>query len=77
MRVSDPRQGMVLVIVLWTIALLAALTMAASMSFRSFAGIVAVDRDRTRTDALLTAGLEIAAGFLATSPKKVIDDVEN
>jgi general secretion pathway protein K len=74
MRVSDPRQGMVLVIVLWTIALLAALTMAASMSFRSFAGIVAVDRDRTGTDALLTAGLEIAAGFLATSPKKVIDD---
>jgi general secretion pathway protein K len=77
MRASDPRRGIVLVVVLWTIALLAGLAMAASTTFRSFAGIVGVDRDRIRADALLTAGLETAAGFLAvTSDQAAVDDVE-
>ena len=58
---GDSRRGMVLVIVLWTIALCSALAMAASVNFRSFVGIVAVDQDRVRGDALLTAGLEVAA----------------
>ena len=58
---NDPRRGMVLLIVLWTIALCSALAMATSVSFRSFAGIGAIDRDRTQSDALLTAGLEMAA----------------
>jgi general secretion pathway protein K len=62
---SDPRKGIVLVAVLWTIALLSALAMAASISFRGFASIVAIDRDRARADALLNAGLEVSAGFLA------------
>jgi len=54
---------MVLVTVLWTIALCSALAMAAAVSFRSFAGIAAIDRDRVQADALLTAGLEGAAGI--------------
>ncbi|WP_020175941.1 general secretion pathway protein GspK [Methyloferula stellata] len=62
---SDPRQGIVLIAVLWTIALLSALAMAASISFRGFASIVAIDRDRARADALLNAGLEVSAGLLA------------
>jgi len=64
-RANDPRSGMIIVLVLWTIALLAALAMAASVSFRGFAGIVALDADRTRADALLKAGLEVSGGLLA------------
>jgi general secretion pathway protein K len=52
------------VTVLWSLALLSALGMAASTTFRGFAGIVAVERDRVRAQALLTAGLETAAGML-------------
>ncbi|HEY2530469.1 MAG TPA: hypothetical protein VGJ20_21480 [Xanthobacteraceae bacterium] len=67
---NDPRRGMVLLIVLWTIALCSALAMATSVSFRSFAGIGAIDRDRTQCDALLTAGLEVAAGLATEWPDK-------
>ena len=49
---------------LWSIALLSGLAMAASTTFRSFAGIVTVHRDRLRADALFTAGLEVAAGII-------------
>jgi general secretion pathway protein K len=62
---TDPRRGMVLVITLWTIALCSALAMAASVSFRSFAGVAGIDRDRIRGDALLAGGLEVAAGLAA------------
>jgi general secretion pathway protein K len=65
---NDPRRGMVLMIVLWTIALCSALAMATSVSFRSFAGIGIIDRDRTKSDALLTAGLEMAAGLATDWP---------
>jgi general secretion pathway protein K len=65
---NDPRRGMVLLIVLWTIALCSALAMATSVSFRSFAGIGAIDRDRTQSDAVLTAGLEMAAGLAMDWP---------
>jgi general secretion pathway protein K len=65
---NDARRGMVLLIVLWTIALCSALAMATSVSFRSFAGIGAIDRDRTQSDALLTAGLEMAAGLAMNWP---------
>jgi len=64
---SDPRRGVVLVTVLWSIALLSALAMAAAVSFRGFAGIAAVDRNRIQGEALLTAGLEAAAA-LANTP---------
>jgi general secretion pathway protein K len=67
---NDPRRGMVLLIVLWTIALCSALAMATSVSFRSFAGIGAIDRDRIQSDALLTAGLEMAAGLATGWPEK-------
>jgi type II secretory pathway component PulK len=60
---SDSRRGMVLVVVLWTIALCSALAMAASVSFRGFVDIAVVDKDRVKSDALLTAGLEVAAGL--------------
>ena len=76
MRTSDARRGMVLVVVLWTIALLAGLAMAASTTFRGFAGIVGVDRDRIRADALLTAGVERVAGLLAASPNQAVDGEE-
>jgi general secretion pathway protein K len=58
---SDPRRGFVLVTVLWLITLLSALAMAASMTFRGFAAVVAVDWDRTQAQVLLAAGLEAAA----------------
>jgi general secretion pathway protein K len=67
---NDLRRGMVLLIVLWTIALCSALAMATSVSFRSFAGIGAIDRDRLQSDALLTAGLEMAAGLATGWPDK-------
>lgn len=54
--------------VLWTVALLSALVMATSVTFREFAGIVTIDRDRLRAEALLTAGLETAAGVMARWP---------
>jgi hypothetical protein len=47
--------------VLWSIALLSALAMAAAVTFRGFAGVMAVERDRVQ-GALLSAGLETAAG---------------
>lgn len=61
----DRRRGVVLVTVLWTIALLSALAMAAAASFRGFAGVLAIDRDRVQADALLTAGVEAGADLLA------------
>lgn len=73
---NDPRRGMILVIVLWTIALCSALAMAASVSFRSFVGAAAIDRDRTQGDALLTAGLEVAAALAADWPDRPLLDRE-
>jgi len=61
---SEKRRGVVLVTVLWSIALLSALAMAASVTFRGFTGVMTVDRHRLQADALLTAGLEAAAGTI-------------
>jgi general secretion pathway protein K len=61
---ADPRRGAVLITVLWTISLLAALAMAASVTFRGFTGVMSVDRNRVERDALITAGLEVAAGII-------------
>ena len=66
MKRSDPRSGVILVTVLWSIALLSALAMAASVTFRGFAGVMSVERDRVQGDALLSAGLETAAGIVNT-----------
>ena len=64
MKRSDRRNGVILVTVLWSIALLSALAMAASVTFRGFAGVMAVERDRLQSTALLSAGLETAAGII-------------
>jgi general secretion pathway protein K len=73
---NETRRGMILVTVLWMIALLSALAMAAAITFRGFAGIVALDRDRVQADALLTAGLETAAYIAAISGDTSIDHLE-
>ena len=73
---SDPRRGMVLVTVLWSISLLSALAMAASVTFRGFAGVMAVERDRVQGEALLTAGLETAASIVSTSSGSPLTEVE-
>ncbi|WP_315767340.1 MULTISPECIES: type II secretion system protein GspK [unclassified Bradyrhizobium] len=65
MSVRDRERGMVLFAVLWAIAFCSVLVMATSMTFRSLAGIVAIDRDRVQADVLLSAGLEVAAGMSA------------
>jgi general secretion pathway protein K len=71
----DRRRGIVLVTVLWSIALLSALAMAASVSFRSFAGTAAIGRDRVQGEALLTAGLEVAAAIIDAGGRP-LNDVE-
>jgi general secretion pathway protein K len=73
---GNSRRGMVLVTVLWSISLLSALAMAASVTFRSYAGVMAVERDRVQGDALLTAGLETAAGFIDPSNKSPLAQLE-
>src|SRR5580704_16722817 len=73
---NDRRRGVVLVAVLWSIALLSALAMAASTTFRGFAGIMAVERNRVQAEALLTAGVETAAGIVANAGDAPLIDVE-
>jgi general secretion pathway protein K len=63
-RDFDRKSGMALVVVLWTIALVSALAMAASTSFRGFAGVMGLSQDRIKADALLSAGVEAAASML-------------
>jgi general secretion pathway protein K len=76
MTQSDSRRGMVLVAVLWSISLLSALAMAASVTFRGYAGVMAVERDQLQAEALLTAGLETAAGILQNSGDSPLTEVE-
>jgi general secretion pathway protein K len=73
---GDPRRGVVLVTVLWLIALLSALAMAASTAFRGFAGVVAIDRDRVRAEALLTGGLEAAVRTIDILGDTPLDELE-
>jgi general secretion pathway protein K len=76
MKRNDRRSGMVLVAVLWSIALLSALAMAASVTFRGFAGVMVVERNRLQADALLTAGLETAAGIIDTLGDTPLAEIE-
>lgn len=76
MKRSDPRSGVILVTVLWSIALLSALAMSASVTFRGFAGVMAVERNRVQGDALLSAGLETAAGIITALGDAPLPDVE-
>jgi len=61
---GDPRRGIILVAVLWSVTLVSALAMAASTTFRSFTGVIAVQAEKVKLDALLVAGLESAAGLV-------------
>lgn len=76
MKRGDSRRGMVLVTVLWSISLLSALAMAASVTFRGYAGVMAVERYRLQGEALLTAGLETAAGVMDTSRESPVAGFE-
>jgi general secretion pathway protein K len=76
MTARDRRRGVVLVMVLWSIALLSALAMAASVSFRAFAGVAAIGRDRVQGEALITAGLEMAAAMVRGSGDQPLSDIE-
>jgi general secretion pathway protein K len=73
MRRNQSRRGTILLAVLWSISLLSALAMAASVTFRGFSGVMAVERDRVQADALLTAGLETAAGLIDTLETPLAD----
>jgi general secretion pathway protein K len=73
---NDRRRGIVLVTVLWLIALLSALAMAASITFRGFAGVIALDQHRVQAEALLTAGMEaavVAVDVLGDTPLDELD----
>jgi type II secretory pathway component PulK len=74
---NKARNGVVLLTVLWTVALLTTLAMAASLTFRGFASIMVIDRDRAKADGLLTAGLEVAAGLVSSAGEQPLIDVED
>jgi general secretion pathway protein K len=59
------QRGVVLIFALWTIALLSALALATSATFRGFGRLVSLSQDKVKADALLSAGLEKAAAVLA------------
>lgn len=61
---DNRKSGVVLVLVLWTIVLLSALAMAASATFRGFAGVIGLSQDRVKAEALLDAGVEAAAAIV-------------
>jgi len=61
---ANHQSGVVLIMVLWTIVFLSALAMAASTTFRGFAGVIGLSQDKIKADALLDAGLEAAASIV-------------
>lgn len=73
---SDRRRGVVLVTVLWLIALLSSLAMAASVNFRGFASVVALDRKRVQAEALLTGGLEAVVHKIYLSGDTSLEGLE-
>jgi general secretion pathway protein K len=73
---SDRQRGVVLVTVLWLIALLSALAIAASITFRGFASVVALDRDRVQAEALLTGGIEAAVHTIDSLGEAPLNELE-
>jgi general secretion pathway protein K len=73
----DRQRGVVLVTVLWLIALLSALAIAASITFRGFASVVALDRDRVQVEALLTGGIEAAVHTIDSLGDAPLDELES
>ena len=74
-QTHDRRRGVVLVSVLWTMALLSALAMAAGVTFRGFAGILSVEHARLQVAALQTAGLEIAASLVESLGDRPVSEI--
>ena len=74
-QTHDKRRGVVLVSVLWTMALLSALAMAAGVTFRGFAGVLSVEHARLQVAALQTAGLEIAASLVESLSDRPINEI--
>jgi general secretion pathway protein K len=74
---DDRRRGTILVAVLWSIALLSALAMAAATTFRGFAGVIAVDRDKIQAEALLTAGLEAGVDLMENLGETPLQEIGN
>jgi general secretion pathway protein K len=74
---SDRQRGVVLVTVLWLIALLSALAIAASITFRGFASVVALDRDRVQAEALLTGGIEAAVHTIDSLGEAPLNELES
>ena len=62
--------------VLWLIALLSALAMAASVNFRGFVSVVALDRKRVQAEALLTGGLEAVVHKIYLSGDTPLDGLD-
>jgi len=56
-------------------ALLSALAMAAGATFRGFAGVLSVEHARLQVAALQTAGLEIAAGLVASLDDRPVTEI--
>src|SRR6516164_3420428 len=75
-NMTDRQRGVVLVTVLWLIALLSALAITASITFRGFASVVALDRDRVQAEALLTGGVEAAVHTIGSLDDAPLDEVE-
>jgi len=76
MKDLSSRRGTILVAVLWSVALLSALAMAASTTFRGFTGIIAVEKDRVKAEALVTAGVEVAGGAIGALGDVPLYDIE-
>jgi general secretion pathway protein K len=74
---TSARDGVILVTVLWTVALLAILAVAAALTFRGFVGVVMVERERLKADGLLTAGLEVAGGLVSSAGDTPLLDMES
>jgi general secretion pathway protein K len=53
------------------------LAIATALTFRGFAGVMTIDRSRVQADGLLLAGLEVAAGLVASAGDRPLIDVES
>jgi general secretion pathway protein K len=72
----SPRRGVVLIAVIWAIALMSALALAAATHLRGFTGVLAIDRDHVQAEALFAAGLEAAADALIKLGKRPLAPME-
>ena len=74
---TGSRDGVILVTVMWTVALLALLAIAASLTFRGFTAVIGVEREQLKAEGLLAAGLEVAGGLLSSAGDTPILGIES